>query len=156
MLTVHRQLDEQESGRRNAIASDVAVQEPEARTPESEADATVAELPSPGPLPPHKRAKPGFYPDPFSQAGFERYFDGLTWGDGTHPAGGPKLADLQEDARAETWSAPLHPPKPGFYPDPFTSDGYERYYDGHRWTNSTHPAGGPRLDQLAEHPPAGA
>jgi hypothetical protein len=33
--------------------------------------------------------EPGWYPDPFTQGRYERYFTGDAWTDETHPEGGP-------------------------------------------------------------------
>jgi hypothetical protein len=35
--------------------------------------------------------EPGWYPDPFTQGRFERFFTGTVWTDETHPDGGPPV-----------------------------------------------------------------
>jgi len=124
--------------------------------PGTAAAATTERGSSPGPeraLPTPSR--PGYYPDPFTNQGYERHFDGQSWSNGTHPTGGPGLDDLDipEDQRTvgsdyEGGPPQVAPTRPGFYPDPFTNQGYERHFDGQSWSNGTHPIGGPGLEDL--------
>ncbi|GEM_PF-3744199 len=100
----------------------------------------------------------GYYPDPFDDNGFMRYFDGSLWDNGTYPPGGPSLKnlDVPKDRRKNAppgqprnrAAHPNKPTRPGFYSDPFSADGYERHFDGERWGDATHPLGGPTLDSL--------
>lgn len=153
MLVVHRQFDTLAS-HSNGPDSPTADHEEGA-----EGEALHNHSPDEGGQGSVRAARSGYYDDPFTDEGYERHFDGHRWGHSTHPSGGPTLDDLDvpEDERITdgTTSADLveplsmQPSKPGFYPDPFTDEGYERHFDGECWGDGTHPSGGPTLGSLS-------
>lgn len=95
---------------------------------------------------------PGYYDDPFTPPHeFQRAFDGVKWGDDTHPVGGPTLRQLQVSS-IELLPEPasfVPTGATGYYEDPFTEQGFQRFFNGERWRDSTYPEGGHSLSELS-------